>query len=329
MGASESDSMNYDKLTRKDARRMYTEEHLGTLKGQEKSIISLKVLLNSLHKVMITRKRALSFDQAASALYGFRGMSTDGMEGEEVRAIIHTLLEDINVALDPPDKGSQPKINDRSVSAAFYGLQTMTCKSEIVEKLLIQLAYAVELVPAINGQLIGNVLLGMQNMDADSSMAVRMVLRTLTTQIEKSKDRILMSGQNLGNALYGIQRMDETHDEVKLILSALAHQLMTTPSKLSGLDIGMSLYGLRSMAGNKNSSRVTILFGLLINKIKMDPTLELKLGELSLAIIGVLKTSPWIRDDFLSTLASKTKDMGFVTDTESIVVNTKETDGLK
>ena len=367
--ASESDSMNYDKLTRKDARRMYTEEHLGTLKGQEKSIISLKVLLNSLHKVMITRKRALSFDQAASALYGFRGMSTDGMEGEEVRAIIHTLLEDINVALDPPDKGSQPKINDRSVSAAFYGLQTMTCKSEIVEKLLIQLAYAVELVPVINGQLIGNVLLGMQNMDADSSMAVRMVLRTLTTQIEKSKDHILMtgqnfgnalygmksmssnseevrhllssiahlmktsnanmSGQNLGNALYGIQRMDETHDEVKLILSALAHQLMTTPSKLSGLDIGMSLYGLRSMAGNKNSSQVTILFGLLINKIKMDPTLELKLGELSLAIIGVLKTSPWIRDDFLSTLASKTKDMGFVTDTESIVVNTKETDGLK
>ena len=28
-------------------------------------------------------------------------------------------------------------------------------------------------------------------------------------------------------------------------------------------------------------------------------------------------------------LASKTKDMGFITDTENIVVNTKETDGLK
>ena len=362
--ATESDSMNYDKLTRKDARTMQAEEHFGTLKGHERSIISLKTLLNSLYKVMRSRKSTLNFDQAASALYGFKGMSTDGMEGEEVALIIQELLEDIKMALTPSHKEKNVSISGRSVSAAFYGLQKMTCESGVVEELLIQLAYAIELVPVINGQLVGNVLLGMQNMDADSSVAVRMVLRALTAQVDKSKDHILMTGQNfgnalygmksmssnskevrnllscianllktsstnmngqnLGNALYGLQRMDESHDEVKLMLSALAHQLMTTTSKLSGLDIGMSLYGLRSMTGNRNSSlEVTILFGLLIQKIKMDPTLELKLGELSLAIIGVLRTSPWIRDDFLSTLASKTKDMSFITGTKGIVVNAK------
>ena len=113
----------------------------------------------------------------------------------------------------------------------------------------------------------GNALYGMKSMSSNSE-EVRHLLSSIAHLMKTSNAN--MNGQNLGNALYGIQRMDETHDEVKLILSALAHQLMTTPSKLSGLDIGMSLYGLRSMAGNKNSSQVTILFGLLINKIKME-----------------------------------------------------------
>jgi hypothetical protein len=35
---------------------------------------------------------------------------------------------------------------------------------------------------------------------------------------------------------------------------------------------------------------------------------------LSLAIIGILKASPWIRDDFLSVLASKSTGMKYIKD---------------
>ena len=164
---------------------------------------------------MRSRKSTLNFDQAASALYGFKGMSTDGMEGEEVALIIQELLEDIKMALTSSHKEKNVSISGRSVSAAFYGLQKMTCESVVVEELLIQLAYAIELVPVINGQLVGNVLLGMQNMDADSSVAVRMVLRALTAQVDKSKDHILMTGQNFGNALYGMKSMSSNSKEVR------------------------------------------------------------------------------------------------------------------
>ena len=362
--ATDYESMDDDKLTRGYDRNIQINERFETVRGQEKSIDSLRTLLRSLYEVMKVRKNALSFEQAASGLYGLKGMSTHGMEGEEVELIMWTLLEDIKTALLSSKREKTVMINSRSVSAAFFGLQRMNCEGDIVEELLIQLAYAIELVPEINGQLIGNVLLGMQKMNPDSSMAVRMVLRSLTAQIERSEGRINMTGQNfgnalygmksmssnskevrgmlsaiasllktssaemngqnIGNALYGLQRMDENQVEVKLILSALAHQIMTTTSKLSGLDIGMSLYGLRAMASSKSSGpEVTVLFGLLIHRIKMDPTLELKLGELSLAIIGVLRTSPWIRDDFLSTLASKTRGMEFIAGTKNLVVDTE------
>ena len=364
--AVESDMMNNDKLLRRDARRSLDENNF-----DDKAISCVKTLLNSLYQVMKLRKSSLSFDQAASALYGFRGMSVEGLEGVEVELILQILLDDIKAAMiqissENTMSTTSTSIDSRSVSAAFFGLQGMTCKGKVVEELLIQLAYAIELVPVINGQLVGNVLLGMQKMDSESSLGVKMVLRSLTSQIERCKDGIYMTGQNfgnalygmksmnsnieevrkmllcignllkesnaemngqnLGNALYGMQGMNENQGEVKLVLSALAHKMMTTTSKLSGLDVGMSLYGLRSMAGNSsNSPEVTVLLGLLIHKIKIDPTLTLKLGELSLAIIGVLRTCPWIRDDFLASLASKTKGMEYITgsvSTDSIVVNT-------
>ena len=160
----------------------------------------------------------------------------------------------------------------------------------------------------MNGQNFGNALYGLKSMSSDC-VEVRDLLRAIVHKMHNSSSE--MTGQNIGNALYGMQGMSESHVEVREVLSRMAHQVMMSQSKLSGLDIGMSLYGLRSMDSN-NSAEVTILLGLLIQKIKSDPNLDMRLGELSLAIIGILQASPWIRDDFLETLALKTTGMQYI-----------------
>ena len=83
---------------------------------------------------MKVRKNALSFEQAASGLYGLKGMSTHGMEGEEVELIMWTLLEDIKTALLSSKIEKTVMINSRSVSAAFFGLQRMNCEGDVVEE---------------------------------------------------------------------------------------------------------------------------------------------------------------------------------------------------
>jgi len=42
-----------------------------------------------------------------------------------------------------------------------------------------------------------------------------------------------------------------------------------------------------------------------LHKIKRS-NIQLQLKDLSMAIIGVLQTSDWIRDDYLNVLATKT-----------------------
>ena len=159
----------------------------------------------------------------------------------------------------------------------------------------------------MSGQNFGNALYGLKSMSSDSE-EVRRFIR-VTAKIMRNST-VEMTGQNIGNALFGMQGMSESHEEIREILSCLAHKLMTSQSKLSGLDIGMSLYGLRSM--ESGSTEVAVLLGLLIHKVKSDPSLDMRLGELSLAIIGILQASPWIRDDFLETLAKKTSGMQYI-----------------
>ena len=54
-----------------------------------------------------------------------------------------------------------------------------------------------------------------------------------------------------------------------------------------------------------------MLLGALIHKIRHSSA-ELQLRDLSMAIIGVLKASPWIRDDFLAVLAERTPGMTYL-----------------
>lgn len=73
----------------------------------------------------------------------------------------------------------------------------------------------------------------------------------------------------------------------------------------------MALYGLKSM--DHSSSEVRVILGALIFKIR-NSDVQFQLRELTLAIIGILKTSPWIKDDFLQVLAAKTPGMSMTTE---------------
>jgi len=57
--------------------------------------------------------------------------------------------------------------------------------------------------------------------------------------------------------------MDETLPEVKEVLAAIAHKLMASSLPLSGLDVGMALYGLRAMV-DRNSAEITIILGTVL-----------------------------------------------------------------
>ena len=133
---------------------------------------------------------------------------------------------------------------------------------------------------------------------------VRGVLASLAFKIRESNKQ--MNGQNIGNALYSLHGMDDSIDEVKDVLAALAHKIATSTYPMSGLDVGMALYGMNSK--DASSPEVRVILGALIYKIR-HTDIVLPLRELSMAIIGTLKAAPWIRDDFLKVLASKSPGM--------------------
>ena len=132
------------------------------------------------------------------------------------------------------------------------------------------------------------------------------------------------------------------------LLAALALKIVSSPCQLSGLDIGMSLYGLRYMSCEVLEVRV--LLSAILNKIKQSES-KLQLRELSMSIVGgkrihirtharpvhviensyfancclrscptaVLQASSWIRDDFLRVLSQKMENkMGLVQDGQPI-----------
>ena len=79
--------------------------------------------------------------------------------------------------------------------------------------------------------------------------------------------------------------------------------------------MAMAVYGLRNM-DSYTSPEVRVLLGVLIHKIRSRGSgsgsgsggsgdIDFRLGELSLAIVGILKAVPWVRDDFLSVLSLK------------------------
>lgn len=67
-----------------------------------------------------------------------------------------------------------------------------------------------------------------------------------------------------------------------------------------------------------HSAEIRVILGALVYKIQhsSDSRLELKLKDLSMGIIGVLKASPWIRDDFLNVLSSKVSGLTYIESNE-------------
>lgn len=135
---------------------------------------------------------------------------------------------------------------------------------------------------------------------------VREALRVLALRILQSDAQ--MSGQNLGNAFFSLQSMpnfDSNGEAVPVVIhivTALAHKLVASKASFSSLDVGMSLYGLRSM--QSDSPEVRAVLGALIVKMK-ESSSQMHLRELMIAVMGLLRTPPELRDHFLELLADK------------------------
>ena len=71
----------------------------------------------------------------------------------------------------------------------------------------------------------------------------------------------------------------------------------------------MALYGLRYM--DSTTPEVRVILGALLYKMRAAElgSFALELRELSMALVGILGTSSWIRDDFMAVLAQK--NVGF------------------
>jgi len=282
-----------------------------------RSHAAIQELLCALSLAMSHRASALSFKQCSCVLYGLQG-SSFAVKG--VSTILDMLCNDLHLL---KDNIKASDINNQSIARSFFGLQNMSNKSREVLELLRVLSIFVNHSENLNAQAIanslyglqemsctekeveeildlfatklkrpssrfsgqnfGNALFGLKNMDS-SSPSLRRLLKAIATEMASSS--VSMTGQNIANSIYAMQGMNIEHEEVRMVLAALAHKLMTTPVSLTGLDVGMSLYGLRSMAAAE-VPEVTVLLGLLVHKIKTSSKLQLEVGELSLAVIGV------------------------------------------
>jgi hypothetical protein len=271
--------------------------------------LSLSELDTSMPKLSADRT-PLDSRGIGSALFGFQNMTLGRVGGQQMRLCLSALADHI--------EASNLSINAQALGNSFYGLQGMSSDNEVVQRILCALTNKVDKMPSLqeggleyelSGQNIGNALWGFRNMSAES-VEVRAALRSIARKIKISTAK--MNGQNIGNALYSLHAMDPRHQEVRDVLSAIAIKLMNTQHVLSGLDIGMALYGLRNM--DSTVAEVRVILGLLVYRIRATPSSELALqhGDLALAVVGLLGTNEWIRDDFLSVLAFKTKGMTLV-----------------
>jgi hypothetical protein len=275
----------------------------------------VKELLSSISKAFKMTPYPLSAQAVGNCFYGLQGMSS---EIPEVREIIRALAVKVNdMPLAPSaqklkfsndyddcgDNSDIGKIVDDSNETSRDTTTTIKIKvgkkvSEEGERFRSPVFSYM-----MTGQNIGNALWGLRNTTSRHE-EVREALAALSIKISQSYAEL--NGQDIGNALYSLHAMDGEAVEVRAVLRALAQKIVTSRQPLSGLDIGMSLFGLRSM--DAEIPEVRAILGTLIVKIRSSDC-EFKLKELSMAIIGVLNATPWIRDDFLNVLASKTPGM--------------------
>ena len=217
----------------------------------------------------------------------------------------------------------------QGIANAVYSLQSMTSSSigslHLINVLSEQLMASKEV---FDGQAISNTLYGLKGMSTDTS-EVRGMLRSVHKTIErcllvhtqgkveqivekkntfghendrfKSRDSGLMSSgsiasglrmtpQGIGSAFIGLQGMSSSNNDVKSILSVLAHSIVQMTASNTGLDcqaIANVLVGLRSSSSEHIEVR-EVLVALSKNlKRNLAVFRDIKPRELSMALQGL------------------------------------------
>jgi hypothetical protein len=218
----------------------------------------------------------------------------------------------------------------QGIANAVYSLQSMTSNSfgslHLINVLSEQLMASKEV---FDGQAISNTLYGLKGMSTDTS-EVRGMLRSIQKTIErcllihtqgkvdhvvekkhtagyendrfKSRDSGLMSSgsssasglrmtpQGIGSAFIGLQGMSSSNNDVKSILSVLAHSIGQMTASNTGLDcqaIANVLVGLKSSSSEHTEVR-EVLVALSKNlKRNLAVFRDIKPRELSMALQGL------------------------------------------
>ena len=321
------------RLNRRGVESRLTGREVGValygLQGFSTEFTGVETILEQLSEDLERHKLydPLASRHVASALYGMQRMNPSRSP------VVARMLRAIAGAMN----SSPHLLNAQAIGNALYGLQNCCNDHKDVEKVLSALADKLEIIPSndtnsfntntntinnsnndedeeggredifeleLSGQNIGNALWGFKNMNSNTPQS-RRLLGLLAKEIKKSKQQL--NGQNIGNALYGLNGMSSDHPEVREMLQALAYKVVQSSASLRGIDVGMALYGLRSM--DPQLPEVRVLLGTLLHKVRSQKYMEIETEALSLAMMGVINSSTWIRDDFLSVLASRAKSI--------------------
>lgn len=190
--------------------------------------------------------------------------------GGRKKSLLPSSLNNLLLAL--ADKAEmavkQPKaiFSASSVASAVYGMRGLSADASSVRRLLSALTAALRASYAydsLDGQNIGNLLFGLQNMTA-RSVQVRRLLGTVAEGISQSNCSI--NAQVVGNSLYGMQGLSSDVAEVRKVLRALSAKIRlmrigdeSCPENIfTGQNIGNSLWGLRNMSSDHQEVRDTL-----------------------------------------------------------------------
>ena len=166
----------------------------------------------------------------------------------------HEFVSLIKVLTKVLDKNCS-SLEAQAVSQLLYGLQSMTCSSDVMKKFMLVVANKLSndshSITDFNTQCIGNSLYGLQRMES-SIDEVQDVLSVMSNIVRKSlrNSKKCLSGQEFSNALYGLKTMDNKDGEVSSLLSALLDSLepKSIVSTMGHQEIGLSLFGLQNMS---------------------------------------------------------------------------------
>lgn len=269
-------------------------------------------IIQSLSDDLAISQDRLSDQDIGMGLYGLQNMTASSYQ-------VQRLLTHFTAAID---RSPVTIMSAQSIGNSFFGLQSMNSNVEEVGLLLGSLANKLESVcndPSFaanpNYEMscpqLGRMFFGLRNKflneeDDDESennpqtaIALRRILRSMTTLSKRSKADL--TAHSLANAFWGLQGFSTSYEEVRQALASLAHKLVLSSHPFTGLDYGMILYALRKM--DSELPEVRVVYGTLVYRMRKSPT-TLQLQEMSMMVMGILRTTEWIREDFIKVLSS-------------------------